>query len=65
MHDALNSHSLDVAELLLSNGADWRMENNQGYNCRDILDNHMIKAEALTNESRVMREKVYKLMNLS
>lgn len=65
LHDALNSHSLDVAELLLSNGADWRMENNQGYSCRDILDNHMIKAESLTNESRAMREKVYKLMNLS
>ncbi|MEX6224021.1 ankyrin repeat domain-containing protein [Providencia hangzhouensis] len=30
LHDAVNSHALEVAELLLASGADWRVKNNQG-----------------------------------
>ena len=63
LHDALNSHALEVAELLLSKGADWRMENNQGDNCRDILSHHMIKETSLTDEGRASRKKIYQMMN--
>ena len=63
LHDALNSHALQVAELLLDNGADWRVKNNQGYDCRDILNNHMLKIELLTPEGKIMREKIAKMMN--
>lgn len=63
LHDALNSHALEVAELLLVSGADWRMKNNQGYDCRDILDNHMLKIDLLTQEGKAMREKIIHMMN--
>ena len=63
LHDALNSHALDVAELLLASGADWRMRNDQGYDCRDILNNHMLKVDLLTQEGKVMREKISNMMN--
>lgn len=63
LHDALNSHALAVAELLLVNGADWRMKNNQGYDCRDVLDNHILKLDTLTQEGKMMREKIIGMMN--
>ncbi|BBG59450.1 ankyrin repeat domain-containing protein [Providencia rustigianii] len=63
LHDALNSHALEVAELLLSKGADWRMKNNQGDNCRDILSHHMIKETSLTDEGRASRGKIYQMMS--
>lgn len=63
LHDALNSHALDVAELLLVNGADWRAKNNQGLDCKDIINNHIIKYDALTQEGKKMREKIIHMMN--
>ncbi|EJD6611840.1 ankyrin repeat domain-containing protein [Providencia alcalifaciens] len=62
LHDAVNSHALEVAELLLASGADWRVKNNQGLDCKDILNNHIIKPELLTHEGKFMREKVFNMM---
>lgn len=62
LHDALNSHALDVAELLLANGADWRVKNNNGLNCKDILSNHILKFEVLTLEGKQKRESIFSLM---
>lgn len=62
LHDALNSHALLVAELLLRQGADWKIKNKQGYDCRDILNNHMIKIELLSNQGKIMREKICQMM---
>lgn len=62
LHDALNSHALDVATLLLENGADWRIKNNKGLDCKDILGNHIIKPDLLTHEGKQMREKVLQMM---
>ncbi|MGG4609916.1 ankyrin repeat domain-containing protein [Providencia sp. Me31A] len=63
LHDALNSHALDVAELLLLNGADWRIKNNRGLNCKDILSNHVLKPEVLTLEGKQKRESIFSLMS--
>lgn len=62
LHDALNSHALDVATLLLENGADWRIKNNKGLDCKDILGNHIIKPDLLTHEGKQIREKVLQMM---
>ena len=62
LHDALNSHALDVAELLLASGADWRTKNNQGLDCKDIIENHIIKPELLTPEGKRMRDKIVNMM---
>lgn len=62
LHEALNSHALVVAELLLSQGADWRIRNKQGYNCSDILNNHMIKVDSLSYQGKMMREKINQMM---
>lgn len=63
LHDALNSHALDVAVLLLEHGADWRVKNNKGLDCKDILGNHIIKDELLNHEGKKMREKVFHMMH--
>ncbi|GAB1439536.1 hypothetical protein MASR2M36_23100 [Providencia sp.] len=63
LHDALNSHALDVAELLLVNGADWRTKNDKGLNCKDILSSHIIKSELLTLEGKKKRESIFSLMS--
>lgn len=62
LHDALNSHALDVATLLLENGADWRIKNNKGLDCKDILGSHIIKYDLLTHEGKQMRDKVFQMM---
>ncbi|MCW2255392.1 hypothetical protein M2263_001483 [Providencia alcalifaciens] len=62
LHEALNSHALLVAELLLSQGADWRIRNKQGYNCRDILNNHMVKVDSLSYQGQLIREKINQMM---
>lgn len=63
LHDALNSHALDVAELLLAHGADWRVKNELGLDCKDIINNHIIKSNLLTQEGKKMREKIIQMMN--
>ncbi|WP_369310621.1 ankyrin repeat domain-containing protein [Providencia rettgeri] len=63
LHDALNSHALDVAELLLANGADWRVKNKQGLDCKDIINHHIIKRDLLTPEGKKMRDKVMGMMS--
>ena len=63
LHDALNSHALDVAALLLENGADWRIKNNKGLDCKDILGNHIIKYDLLTPEGKQMRDKAFQMMS--
>lgn len=63
LHDALNSHALDVAELLLANGADWRLKNKQGLDCKDIINHHIIKRDLLTPEGKKMRDKVMGMMS--
>ncbi|MGI3427825.1 ankyrin repeat domain-containing protein [Providencia stuartii] len=62
LHDALGSHALSVAEFLLSQGADWRIKNYQGYDCRDVLVNHMIKVDMLSAQGKRMREKLQMIM---
>ncbi|ELX8378403.1 ankyrin repeat domain-containing protein [Providencia vermicola] len=63
LHDALGSHALSVAEYLLNKGADWRVKNHRGYNCRDVLKNHMVKADWLSSQGRIIRERLMAKMS--
>ncbi|EKT64568.1 ankyrin repeat domain-containing protein [Providencia burhodogranariea] len=62
LHEALNSHALLVAELLLSQGANWRIRNNQGYNCSDILNNHMVNVDSLSYQGKMIQKKLNQMM---
>lgn len=62
LHNALGSYALLVAEFLLSQGADWRVKNHQGHDCRDVLENHMLKADKLSSQGKLLREKLKVMM---
>lgn len=62
LHDALGCYALLVAEFLLAQGADWRIKNHQGYDCLDVLENHMVKADYLSPQGRLLREKLTLMM---
>lgn len=62
LHNALGSYALLVAEFLLAHGADWRIKNHQGYDCRDVLENHMINVENLSSQGKLLREKLKIMM---
>ncbi|EKT55793.1 ankyrin repeat domain-containing protein [Providencia sneebia] len=62
LHEALMSHALFAAEYLLEHGADWRIKNPQGNNGYDVLVNHVITDDILSQEGKVLRKKLFQLM---